>query len=251
MAKPSDIKKIDLADLQVDRDEAQKELDKVNDKIWEEKNAIDEKYKAERDAASSKLSQVKEKIDEMQKDIRRMVIEEDWDEAVQKEIVDEFYLKAFLTKCGLDFHISTSGIGSSDSMSAKKPLKNGIRVWLINRDFLNHDKLYLAFHGTNLVGLSYRITARHAGDDTEPYSFIGDLDKLLTVVKKKKNWTVEKEFNSTFTDWMKELEKIDENNMPVIPTNSNTFEHIRMGVKDYWEYYGWQRRKKELENESV
>ena len=250
MAKPSDIKKIELADLQVDEQNAQKEMDAVNKKVWDEKKAIDAKYKNEVTSASHALNSVKEKITALEYEIQQMVKKEEWEEACQKEHVDEFFLKSLLNMCGLSFTPQHSDTFDGDTMARKKPLDNGIHVWLIDREWLNHDKLYLAFKGTELVGLSFRIKSQHAGDDTDPFSFIGDLNKLLTVRKKKSHYKDEHDFNATFTEWLRELKKLKADDIPTIPLSQETFSHINKGVKDWWEYYGWQRRVKELKEEA-
>lgn len=196
---------------------------------------IEDKYKKEMEEFNTKIFEYNEKISELEQQARILLVEEEWQEATSRGVINEFYINTMLKKCQL-----RSGV----IIKQKKLLSNGIVVWMIHENDFSEYKLYLAFYEGKLVGTSYRDVARHAGDETHPYSFIGQFDKPLLSKKKYAHSEKEYEVNATFTVWMKELDRLDVEEITLIPMNQNTLDEIRKGVNNYWDYYGWERKEK-------
>ena len=205
--------------------------DALNTKMHAELKVIRDKYKEELGGYETEIKDFQGKISVTTKEKNALVIEENWQEALSRGEINEFYLMSMIKRCEIDSY--------GKDIKHKQTLKNNIEVWMIIDDTSNAYKFYLAFYKGALVGTSFRYTAAHAGDDTYPYSFIGQFDDYIKNPEPK-SWFD----NASFTFWMRELKKLDLDEATLLPMNADTLDIIKEGVKDKWNYYGWKRNDK-------
>lgn len=227
-----------VEDLQVKHDAV-----KVNyDELWRKKQSeikiIEDKYEKEITNFQTELDGYKKEINDAQNEKRQLIIDEEWQEALSRGVINEFYLMSMATKAGLDRYWI-------EEVTQKKTLPNGIETWMIFSNGTSPFKFYLAFYEGALVGVSFRQHAQHAGDPTLPYSFIGQFDEPLQAKKyneiRKKDYYV----NATFTEWTKELKSLNLDEANLLPMNAETLEEIKLGTRDYWYEWNWSSKPKQ------
>lgn len=231
----------ELEAIEKNRDSHKKDYDSLKEKRYAEIKVIEDKYEPEMTQFNEKLFQLNEKIESIRKRANELVVEEEWQEAYSRGEINEFYIQALLNVMGI-------GMNEKD-IKFKQTTKNNIDVWMVDSDaYYSKFKLYLAFYGDKLVGTSYRDTPAHAGDSTEPFSFIGQFDDPLTVGKY--NEVREKTYyeKATFQQWMRKLKEINPDEIDLMSMNKETIEELKDGVNEYWDYYGWERKLKTQEN---
>lgn len=238
-------------ELQEELEQVQSQLKPKQDKYEElhnektaklrefEKN-LDLEYNPQLQPLSKEIDDLDQKEDDLESQIRFAKINEDWELAIQKEIVDEFFILSMLKYYGIDTFWITykyTDEGKKNGIEFKQELKNGVGVWKVVDDGSSGFTLWLAFtFDGKLVGLSFRENSRHPGHDTCPYSFIGQLDNVLEVTKHVNDHIGEKEFNATFTEWKRELKKIKQEELQIIPFDDKFKETFPKGINNDWWY---------------
>ena len=221
---------IKLESVQAQREVTDTEYGKVCSKMYAEKQLIEDKYDKEIKGFESQLRDFDAEILTLAKQVKQEGIDEAWNDASSRPEISEFYLMAMLEKLVIRPDVD---------IKLKQTLSNGLDIWTIIYDGYGTPwKFYMAFTGTELVGTSFRETSQHAGDTTIPYSFIGQFEKPLTKIEENP-YGPDREPNSTFLDWVRELKKLDQEDLPALPMNEGTLEEIRIGVNGKWSYYGW------------
>lgn len=124
---------------------------------------------------------------------------------IEKGYFTEESLEAFLGLNGLSCQADYGYNSKKKAVQEKKKLPNGIQVFSCNIDY-GKAKVWFAMKGLDCVGLSYRRKARHPGDDTYPYSYIGEpMNKNKIYVMKENRWGNKNKTQATYTDWNKKL----------------------------------------------
>jgi hypothetical protein len=231
---------IETAETQ--RDEVQAKYDKLYNEREAELQVIRDKYEEEMSGYKSDIDTLKSEINNAQNQKRSAVVEEDWQEAAGRGVVNEFYINTLLKKC----KVSTMGI---NNITQKKPLPNDIDVWMVQNEYDDY-KLYLAFYEGVMIGVSYRRIPAHAGDPTVPFSFIGQFEEPLQTKKTYQRTGEDYLVNSTYTEWTKQLKSLDLKDADLeedyILIDEDTMVTIKEGVSEDWDEYGWPRKQKKL-----
>lgn len=236
-----------IKELESKREELKAKRKEIWDKQEAELKVIRDKYEEELNSFNEEISEYDKSIKESFSAKQQLVIDENWQEALDRGVINEFYLKSMLEKAGVKSYFL-------EDMVQKKTTKNGIETWMIFDDGTTPWKLYLAFYKGALVGISHRQKAAHAGDHTEPFSFIGQFDEpLMTRKERTTEWNKGEEYfvKSTYTEWAKELKSLDLEEANLIPMNDETLEEIRKGIESYWYEWGWRDRAKDKEKQNI
>lgn len=218
--------------------EVSEKLNSLNSAMYAEITIIRNKYQQELDSLTAQEKELSADIKNEKDAVKNNKINQAWEEAQAKNEINEFYLASMLEKLGIErCHLL--------GFTKKKSLKNGINIWLVSSraDYANEYKLYLAFKGAELVGTSYRDIAKHAGDATTPFSFIGQFDELLMAKKTSENYPEGWSVNATFTEWSKKLGELKEDEIPVMVMTEETLTELKDGINNYWSEYGWKYNK--------
>lgn len=219
------------------RDIATKKHEALNNKMFRELQVIRDLHEPSIKPVKEALVTFEDEIRDLNKTLKTALINENWQEARGRGEINEFYVMSLMLFIDADDYWLKE-------VKHKQTLANGIDIWMIEHDGTQPYKFYTAFHKGQLVGTSYRHTARHAGDDTEPYSFIGQFDDLLTYEKLYKYSDEPVIMHATFQMWVRELKKIKADNIETIEMTDETVHEIECGVNDYWYYYGWNDKQK-------
>lgn len=232
--------KLDIEACTDQKDVLQVGFNLVQKEMYDEIESIKAKHKKDIDSFSGKIDSLNEKITKGNSEIIKLKIEQNWIEALNRGEINEFYLKSMLEKCGVNFyHIM--------EMKHKQKLKNNVDVWMIVVEkYPNDYKLYLAFYGTELVGTSYRKIPKHTGDETWPFSFIGNFNDLIMMPAGYKSGDHEMMKNATFQQWLRDLKVIEEGDLALIPINDDTLSEITNGINEYWGIYSWDDKPSKL-----
>jgi len=230
-------KKLEIESLKEKRELVDKEYQELCKERYVEIKVIEDKYEIGMSEFNEKLGAYKTKIHDANMEMHELARQEEWAEAVNRGVLNEFYFAAMLKRCKKSANV--------DDIKIKQTLKNGIDVWMIINDDYNPYKIYLAFYKGTLVGTSYRETSKHAGDPTTPFSFIGQFEEPLQM---KKVFTAGEVYyeNATFTAWIKELKKIDVDCATLLQMNDDTLDEISDGMNKWWSEYSWEDKAKEL-----
>lgn len=220
------------------RAETEQKIQILNEKKYAEIKIIEDKYKDELNELDLSFEALNVEFREIYEEERQINVSNEWNEAKVQNEINEFYLMSMLKKINVDIYWI-------EEIKHKQTLFNGLSIWMIiDTGPTSAYKLYLAFDKSGLVGTSYRLTSKHAGDETTAFSFIGQFDKpLKTEVKNPYNESFYYS-NTTFQGWIRELKKLKEADFSPLPMNGDTLEEIRAGLQDYWSEYSWERKLK-------
>jgi len=214
--------------IREEREVLSKQNQKLSDQMYEEKKLISDKYEARLLAFKSDIEHIDDQVRSVGEEMKDAEISADWNEAATRGEINEFYFMSMLKMMG------HADLYSELDIKLKQKLPNGLDIWTIIESGRSGWKFYLAFSGTELVGTSHRDTARHAGDETFPYSFIGQLEDALTRMEKNEFNNREWSVNITFMEWMRELKKLKKGDLPVIQMSEETLKSIKKGLSGEW-----------------
>lgn len=202
---------------------AASELEDVKSQFRVEIEAINKKYAPEIDPLQSKLDKVQDDISSLHRELMQTIIDRDWADAKSRGEINEFYLMSMMKKEKIDTY--------DVDIKHKQMLKNGIDIWMIVGGGYSDYKFYMAFVKDELIGTSFRFTAKHAGDDTTPFSFIGELSTILKV--KKDSYGFLRSVNANFQEWVRELKTLKEDNFILMPMTDEILERINKNMQLY------------------
>lgn len=217
--------------IQKQKEDNQAELDKLNKyihRLYEDKDA-------EEEPIEKMLEEVRQKWQpqiEEQEELRKLMEQQDHKlhykrykatakaevlKALEKDKMDEMDYISLLEYN--DIHT-----GESEDTQLKTPLKNGI-VILKTGDY-DYTRWY-AFDGTRLIGLCHRRKGRHPGDETIPFSFIGN----LTQVRKQEvinQYRIGGKYHKQdgYREWKKDLENMTPADIKTIPFTEDVVKGI-------------------------
>lgn len=217
--------------IREERTALNKQRNQLSNQMYEETKVIEAKYEFRLNAFKSNIEHLDDLVRSVGEEIADTELSEDWDEAATRGEINEFYFMSMLKMMKL------VDLYSEVDIKIKQTLKNGINIWTIIEKSRGGWKFYLAYSGNELIGTSYRATASHAGDETFPYSFIGQLDTALTRLEENPHnshkWTV----NITFMEWVRKIKKLKSGGFPAIKMDKGALEAINKGLSGDWSDY--------------
>jgi hypothetical protein len=185
--------------------EATEELEKQLEKARKPFQVLEKEYEEAREKASGKVWELQREIQDLHSKIAIR-------ESVKAGSHSDDSFIAWCRLCDVE----------CERALFKKPLANGIQVIKAQKDYADYD-FWFAFRGTDLLGFSVRRRGEHRGDETTPYSYIGQTKKALEI-KKKNRWGEIRPQYATFTEWMVELGTIkDTSKMAVLEPSKEMF----------------------------
>ena len=160
--------------------------------------------------SKNEITKLEEHISKCEEEIREIELKEKIEDSKK---LGKYNPESFESFIKLNKLISNS---SYLEIKEKKELPNGIQIFKVE-DSYNWDK-WFAFLKFKCVGFSFRRKGQHRGDETIPFSYIGEIDdkKEIRLEKENKKWGTTEMKNATFTDWKKKLEKLDPNKIKEI-----------------------------------